>query len=341
MASPAPGDAITRDLASAADLVTRTALRVAPDEKVVIVFDRSSAAAGNALIAATRRAGGLPVAANLDELGESPLEVLPDALVAELASASASVFVARATTDIRLRQHLLHLVARYRLRHAHMPGISSVALSRGLRIDQQQVARAGQRMLDKLARGHFLEAHGPAGTHLRVVMPEEPVWFPQLGVLEPGRWGNLPAGALYSTPALVEGTFVANASIGEYFGAREGLLTSKPVQLFIEAGVVRRVLAPGALALQQDIERMLAFAPNSDRVGLVAIGVNAGIAGPTGEAIVDQNLPGLHICVGDPAAQVTGAAWSARTSFAACQAESTVQVDGAIVVSGGKLLASA
>ncbi len=222
-----------------------------------------------------------------------------------------------------------------------MPGISGLALSRGLRIDQHEVARAGERMLTKVARGRFLEAHSAAGTRLRVVMPEQPVWFPQLGVLEPGRWGNLPAGALYATPTLVEGTFVASASLGEFFGMREGLLADKPVQLFIQGGFVRRVLAPHSPALQRDIEAMLSFAPNSDRVGLVAIGVNAGIARPTGEAIVDQNLPGLHICVGDPAAQVTGAAWSARTSFAACQADSTLQVDGAIVVSGGKLLPSA
>ena len=46
---------------------------------------------------------------------------------------------------------------------------------------------------------------------------------------------------------------------------------------------------------------MLRFAPNSDRVGLVAIGVNEGVDTPTGEAVVDQNLPGLHLFIGDPA----------------------------------------
>jgi hypothetical protein len=70
----------------------------------------------------------------------------------------------------------------------------------------------------------------------------------------------------------------------------------------------------------------------------VSVGVNAGIAAPTGEALVDQNLPGLHLAVGDPAARVTGATYSAPTCFAACQAQSTVVVDGAIAIDRGKLL---
>lgn len=329
------------ELASAADVVMRTALRLLPGEKIVVFFDRASKHAGEALLDAAVRIGATTVSADLDAFGGTRVRVLPDYLVSELSTAEASVFIGRATSDLGLRQHILHLVAQHSVRHAHMPGISDLALARGIRIDQDRVARAGERMLGKLAGARYISAHSPAGTRLRVVMPAQPIWFPQLGVLEPGRWGNLPAGALYATPEFVEGTFVANASLGEFFGMREGLLVTKPVQLFIEGGVVRRVFAPGSPELERDLERMLSFAPHSDRVGLVAIGVNGGIPGPTGEAIVDQNLPGLHLCIGDPAAQITGATWSARTSFAACQSDCTVLVDGTIAVSGGKLLPSA
>ncbi len=151
----------------------------------------------------------------------------------------------------------------------------------------------------------------------------------------------MPAGALYASPQRIDGVFVADASLGEYFGTREGCLRDKPVKLFIENGRVRAVTAEHSPELQSDIERMLAFADNSDRVGLVALGVNYGIGEATGEALVDQNLPGLHLAIGDPAAQVTGASWTALTSFAACQASSTVLIESVPAIIRGKLLTPA
>jgi hypothetical protein len=70
------------------------------------------------------------------------------------------------------------------------------------------------------------------------------------------------------------------------------------------------------------------------------VGVNVGMSEPTGEAIADQNLPGLHLAIGDPAARVTGATWSARTSFAACQARSTVMLGDEVIVHEGVVLRS-
>jgi leucyl aminopeptidase (aminopeptidase T) len=70
----------------------------------------------------------------------------------------------------------------------------------------------------------------------------------------------------------------------------------------------------------------------------VCIGVNPGIEAPTGDALVDQNVPGLHIGIGDPAARATGATWSAPTCFAACQAAARVLVDGDLVVDSGRVV---
>jgi hypothetical protein len=66
--------------------------------------------------------------------------------------------------------------------------------------------------------------------------------------------------------------------------------------------------------------------------------VNEGVDEATGEAAVDQNLPGLHLFVGDPAGRATGVRWTARTSFAACQARSSVTVDGMRTIDAGRLV---
>ncbi len=307
---------------------------------LVVLSDARSSLIADALARAAGRAGALALVIDLDQLGARPHKALPDYVAGELAIAQASAFVAHSPHgELGMRQHLLHLVGSHSLRHAHMPGISPIAFARGMRAGGTRIARYGRRLLNRLDGARYIEAHSPAGTRLRIALPESCRWFSQLGTLEAGRWGNLPAGALYASPQLVEGTFVADASLGEYFGSRERLLLDKPVRLVIENSRVRRVEAKGSAELQRDIEQMLGFAENSDRVGLVAIGVNVGLDAPTGEALVDQNLPGLHIAIGDPAAHATGANWSARTSFAACQADSSVTADGALLVSHGKLMA--
>src|ERR1700683_3235074 len=106
--------------------------------------------------------------------------------------------------------------------------------------------------------------------------------------------------------------------MGEFFGAREGLLLHKPVVLTLEGGRVVKVEAPLSPQLESDIKQMLAFAPNSDRVGLVAIGVNEGVDVATGEAMVDQNLPGRHLFLGDPSGRATGGGGGAGGSLGGC-----------------------
>jgi leucyl aminopeptidase (aminopeptidase T) len=267
-----------------------------------------------------------------------PFKVMPELLLLALHDADASVFVASAPpAELSMRQALLHVARQRRLRHAHMPGISEATFDAGLRLDYAQVQRLGARVLARMAGARTLVTESSAGTSLMVSLAPEARWLAQLGVLEAGEWGNLPAGALYTSPAEVSGVFVADASLGEFFGAREGLLRPNPVRFLIDSGRVVDVQARSG-QLRREIEAMLAVSSNSDRVGLVAIGVNAGIDVAMGDVLLDQNVPGLHIGIGDPAARATGAGWSAPTCFAACQAVSRVLVDGDLIIESGRVV---
>lgn len=326
------------ELDTAARRMIGTALRLQPGQKLVILSDRATSRLGDAVARAGFGAGGRVVMIWLDEEGERPMQALPETVVRELELADASVFVASAPhAELMMRQHLLHLVNTLSLRHAHMPGISTLAFARGMRVDYDEVAKRGRRLLAPLQRARSIAVSSPAGTLLRVYLAPSTEWFPQLGEIPFGRWGNLPAGALFATPESVHGTFVADASLGEYFGRYQEGLAQTPVRFTIQEGRVTQV-STTEMDLKRDVETILAFGPNSDRIGLVAVGVNYGIREPSGEAIVDQNVPGLHICIGDPAARVTGASWGARTSFAACQARATVSIDGEVVIREGQLV---
>jgi leucyl aminopeptidase (aminopeptidase T) len=323
-------------------VLVRTALKLRFGERLVIVQDAASESIAAALADAADEAGAWVKRARLDEMpsigGGRPHKTLPERLALSLQQAHAGVFVAGGPhAEATMRQELLHLVREYKLRHAHMPGITEAAFLAGLTEDCDAVARMGREVLKKLEKARVLQAYSNAGTQLRVELAEGTRWVAQLGELAAGTWGNFPAGALYTSPARISGVFVADASVGEFFGAREGLLIEKPVRFFVDDGKIAHVEHEGSKNLLRDIESMLAFSANSARVGLVAVGVNFGVAKQIGDAAVDQTSPGLHLGVGDPAGRSTGAAWSAPTCFAACQSGSRLVLDGEVLIDCGKL----
>jgi leucyl aminopeptidase (aminopeptidase T) len=334
------------DLSRAALVLVSSALHVKQDERFVVVCDAESQAIGAALAAAGESAGALVTVARLDQLpsadsqkaGDRPHKVLPDALRRALLAAQASVFVAsQPHQELGMREQLLHIVSACNVRHAQLPALTQRAFAAGMRLDYDKVETWGRGVARLLELARAVDADSAAGTKLRAVFPPDARWNAQLGTITPGRFALFPAGALLAPPESVEGVFVANASLGEFFGAREGLLLERPVKLTIQGGRVTRVEAPHSPALLRDLETMLAVAPNSDRVGLVAIGANVGIGAPTGDANVDVNLPSLHLIIGDPAGRAN-VAWTARTSFAACSAGTRVAVDGSVAMADGKII---
>ncbi len=323
------------DLDRAAELLVRSVLELQPDERLLVICDEGTRGAGDAILGAGELAGAFAKLVVLDRTA-GPLRFLPEAISQSLSACDASVFVALSLPrEISARQQILHKVRELGIRHAHMPGIDESAFIRGVSMDYQRVAAAGAALLARIEEKRVLEATSDSGTSLRVALAHDARWHAQLGTIRRGKWGNLPAGALYASPEWVSGTFVADACVGEFFGEREGVLLEKPVAFTIESGRVTRVEGPELLAA--DIRAMLQFGTNSDRVGLVCLGVNEGIGAPTGRAIIDQNRPGMHIVIGNPAARSTGARWSAPTCFGACQARGSVAAGRAMIVERGRL----
>jgi len=334
------------DLARAATSLVRTGLQLVPGERFVAVGDAESQPMLAALENAARSAGAEVSALRLDQLrsystnhsGQRPHKVLPDGVRRAMLSAQASVFVASAPhAEASMREQLLHVVSACNGRHAHMAAITPIAFATGLAVDFAKLREQG-RALERLVEvAQEITAESSAGTRLTVRTAATRRWIARFGDVRPGETVALPAGSVVTCPGSISGTFVADASVGELFGAREGLLV-EPVTFELVDGRVMNVLAPGAPHLVRDIENLLHVAPNSDRVGLVVLGANTGIGDATGDVTVDQHRPGLHLVFGDPMAKLTNAAWSARTAFAACQIGGTVRVEGNVVARDGRLV---
>ncbi len=335
------------ELRRGADVLVRTCLRLVKGERFVAVGDAESQPMLAALEAAGRDAGAEVSALRLDQLrsystnhsGERPHKVLPDGVRRAMLSAQASAFVASAPhAELSMREQLLHVAAACKGRHANMAGISPLAFATGLALDFAVLREQGRAIERRLETAAEITCESPEGTKLSIKTAASRRWLARLGRVEAGETVTLPAGSIITCPDSISGTFAATASVGEYFGAREGLLP-EPVIFEISNGRVMNVIAPKCPHLVRDIENMLHVAPNSDHIGLVVIGVNSGVTEATGDVSVDQNRPGLHLVFGDPMGKHTGATWTARTSFAACQVRGTVRVDGVVIAEDGKLAA--
>ncbi|MGH7293414.1 MAG: hypothetical protein ACRELB_00705, partial [Polyangiaceae bacterium] len=191
-------------LAPAARVLVQTALRARPGERIVIVEDAASLEVGDAIASEAESGGAWVKRARLDRMPSAggsgrPHKVVPDLLLLALHETDCSVFVASAlAAELTMRQALLHVVRQRRLRHAHMPGIAPASFAAGMRVDYRQIERLGQRILSRLSGAKSIVTESAAGTSLRVDLAPETRWFAQLGVLEPGQWGSLPAGAVYT-----------------------------------------------------------------------------------------------------------------------------------------------
>jgi leucyl aminopeptidase (aminopeptidase T) len=332
------------ELARSASILVQTALRVVAGERFVIVGDMGTAALLLALERAGKEAGAEVATLRLDQLrshstnhsGERPHKVLPDAVRRAMLSAQASVFVASAPrAESSMRDQLQHIVGACRVRHAHLPGITPTAFVAGLNVEHTTIADTAAAFLRLLEVGREITCTSAEGTNL-VVHPGARRWISRVGRVGAAESVLFPTGSLLVAPESVRGTFAATASLGEFFGARERLLR-EPILFDVDDGSVKRVRCSGSPELVRDVEAMLAVAPNSERVGLVVLGLNPSAKEPIGSVAVDQHRPGLHLVLGDPQAKLTGVAWTARTSFAACQTTCSVQIDGVLVIEDGRL----
>ncbi|MBS2013529.1 MAG: hypothetical protein JST00_11605 [Deltaproteobacteria bacterium] len=333
------------ELQHAASMLVRSCLKIVSGERLALVGDAECSPVLQAIENAGREAGADVSVLRLDQLrsystnhtGERPHKVLPDAVRRAMLSSQASVFLAtNSHGETPMRDQLLHIVGACKLRHVHMPGVTPLAFATGLAGDFDAMARAGRALVDRLETAREITSESADGTKLVVRGGRR--WVSRFGELGPGASISLPAGSVFTAPESVSGRFAASV-VGEFFGAREGLL-QEPVVFDIVEGVVMNVTAPSSPELVRDIENMLHVAPNSDHVGLIVIGVNEGIGAATGDVSVDQHRPGLHLVFGDPQGKLTGAPWSARTTFAVCQAKGNVRVDGVVVAEDGRLIPS-
>jgi leucyl aminopeptidase (aminopeptidase T) len=316
----------------------RICLRIEPHEKVTLITDQATREIADSLIHEVEAVGAPYRVWVLEELESRPLRAMPQAILDDLDSSNVSLFVVQAQLhELGSRMQMTEVVNRRRIRHAHMVNINAQIMREGMRADFLKVDEISTRVLDLASAASHVRARTPAGTEIQADLSPQFRWVKTSGIISPEKWGNLPGGEVFTTPAVVNGTFVVDGVVGDYLCARYGDLSDAPLTLRIRDSRLQEVHSENR-QLEDEFWTYTHTDDNSDRVGEFAIGTNIDLQHVIGQILQDEKFPGVHIAFGNPYGEHTGADWYSSTHIDVVGTRFSIWLDDRHIMHQGKFL---
>jgi leucyl aminopeptidase (aminopeptidase T) len=302
------------------------------------VADEPSRAVAASLAAALDERGARSTIQFLEDHGPRPMTAAPPAVLEALEACDAGILCMQPQQgELGARMAIVGVVERRRIRYAHMVGVTPEIMRQGMRTDYTLVDRLCDRLRERMRDARTLRVRTDAGTVFTATFDPALAWVKTSGLISPRYWSNLPAGEVFTTPASVDGTFVCDATVGDYFGPKYGDLQATPMTLEIAGG---RLVS--ARCARREIEREFwsytHTDANSDRVGELAFGTNLGVSEMIGVLLQDEKVPGVHIAFGDPYGSQTNADWKSTTHVDVLTRRCDVWIDEEPVIEKGRYL---
>jgi aminopeptidase len=326
------------DLMPGARNAVEVCLSIEPGERVALVADEASRGVAASLAAALDGAHADWDGILIERNAERPLRSAPPDVVNALEGADAGILCVQPRQgELGARMEIVSIVERRGIRYAHMVGVTPEIMRQGMRSDYRQVDALSRRLCERMRAASGLRVTTPLGTNFTASFDRSLAWVKTSGLISSRYWSNLPAGEVFTTPARVDGTFVCNATAGDYFGPKYGDLSATPLTLELHGG---RLTA--ARSARSDLEREFwdycHTDEHSDRVGELAFGTNIGLDRMIGVLLQDEKVPGVHLAFGDPYGSQTGANWKSRTHIDVLTRDCDVWIDDEQVIAEGKYL---
>jgi aminopeptidase len=326
------------DLLPGAHNAVNTCLAIRAGEQVALVADAASTEVAASLEQALADAGAAAQCLRIESVVTRPMTVAPPAVLDAFEHADAGILCVQPHEgELPARMAIVGAIERRQIRYAHMIGVTPRIMREGMRADYLQVDRLSDRLCERMNRAHSLTVRTPNGTDFAATFDRALAWVKTSGLINPRYWSNLPAGEVFTTPGSVDGTFVCDATAGDYFNAKYGSLDRAPLILQIDGGRLRSVRCDRA-DLERDFWSYCHTDENSDRVGELAFGTNLGLSEMIGILLQDEKAPGVHLAFGDPYGGQTHAAWKSRTHVDVLTRHCDVWIDDEQVIAGGRYL---
>lgn len=329
---------IEADVMAGARTAAGVCMGVKPGDRVAVISDQATAMVGEALVRASLDLDGEARLFLLEDYATRPIRELPEALVEALVDWRPTVtFYAAASQPgeiafrIALRRMLLDEL---KVRHGHMPGITPLLMREGMAVDYRLVERVTRRVWERVRQARTIHVTNASGTDLTVRFDPERRWVPCTGIYhDPGSWGNLPEGEVFTAPVSADGVLVV-ALLGDHFSEKYGVL-DRPVTIRVRDGWVTEVSCADP-DLAAELFEYLRSAENGARMGEFAIGTNVALRELTGNLLQDEKIPGVHVAFGNPYPEETGADWSSTVHVDVIPVRTTIVVDGEEIMRDGR-----
>ena len=324
------------ELMPGATNAVETCLTVRPEEHVALIADKASAAVAASLAAALDERKAAYTGLLLEDFGPRPMNGAPKPVLDALETADVGILCMNPRPgELSARMAIVQVVERRRIRYAHMVGVTPQIMQQGMRTDYKKVDQLSDRLRERMLRAETLTVKTEAGTSFAAHFDRGLDWVKTSGLISPRYWSNLPAGEVFTTPATVDGTFVCDATAGDYFNGKYGDLQATPMKLTIEGARLTKVECERK-DLEKEFWDYCHTDENSDRIGELAFGTNLGLSEMIGILLQDEKFPGVHIAFGDPYGSQTHANWKSKTHVDVLTRECDVWIDDDQVIEKGQ-----
>ncbi|MCP4538190.1 MAG: aminopeptidase [Chloroflexi bacterium] len=329
---------VDNEIREGARNAVQVCMNVQAQDRVFVLTDNITLGIGQTLADEAAVIGADVKLARLEEYASRPITYAPEELIAAIKAFAPTVTLMAATSqkgEIAFRMALfVHLRYELEVRHAHMPGITPRLMREGMRANYHQVYDLTMQVYERVQQAKVIHVISPKGTDLIAHFAPKLKWVPCHGQYhEQGEWGNLPEGEVFTCPAAIEGTAVADV-LGDYFSSKYSVL-AHPVTFEIADSLVQQVTCDDK-GIQAEVWDYLNSAKNGRRVGEFAIGTNTAVTELSGNLLQDEKIPGVHIAFGNPYPHETGADWSSSIHVDVIVTECNIKVDGKLVMEGGE-----
>ena len=317
-----------------------TCLRLKSTERLTIITDVESLEISASLAQEVRKIGSRYEVFVLEDYAARPLKDMPQPILESLAKSQVSIFACKVQTgELGSRIQMTAVVNKHKIRHAHMVNITRQIMMEGMRADYNAVDKLSTLLVQKARAAKTIRAKSPGGTDIVAEFSTHLRWLKTSGIISPDKWGNLPGGEIFTSPANLNGVFVVDGVVGDYLCDKYGDLKATPLRIEIVNSRITHMDSTNK-ELVQDMLAYVMTDENSNRVGEFAIGTNIALTHLIGNILQDEKFPGIHIAFGHPYAEHTGADWISTTHIDCVGRDFDIWMDDVQVMKDGKFLVS-
>lgn len=309
-----------------AQTAIKQCIQLEPSERIVIITDEETKEVGDALKAEAAQITSDILYLTIEDYAARPVKEFNQRMWAEIVAfkPNVSIYAAQGKQgELQVFRGPLkdRLIQELGCRHAHMISITKELMEDGLNKDYAQVYKVTHKVYDIVNGAEKIKVTDPHGTAITYELDQKIKWVRDSGNLHE-HYGNLPAGEVYTAPKNVNGIFVGWI-LGDYMSEKYGIL-DEPITLIIENGYVSEVNAPEPI--KSEFEEYISEYENGNRVGELGIGTLIGLDDFVGNLLQDEKFPGVHMAMGSPYPESTGADWECPSHIDTIARNTTITV---------------